>query len=607
VRTRLGREVKTTLAHPFLTACGWRPLAKLQVGERVALPRELPVFGCEPLPRAELVLLAYLIGDGGLTESSPRFTTTSEYVLRDLEAHIASIGVTLSPDIRPGRAPSYRLVTPRGQPNPLIDLVKQHGLWGKLAIEKTIPAAIYRLPKEQLALFLNRLFATDGSVWISREYGRISYASSSKALAQGVQHLLLRFGLNAKLREKRVRYKDQMRLAYEVELMAAVDILRFAREIGIFGKEEPLGRLVTLYETKEPGWTRDTLPTEVWDAVIEAKGDLRWSEVSRRAGKPVSHNWHVGKRSPRRETVMQLAGALEAPELHTWAQANIYWDEIAAIEYVGEEQVYDLTVPVTHNFVAADVYVHNTAFSLSITEQVALKYGARVAYFSLEMGADQVVARMVSSQTGIDVQRLRVGPIYEEDLERVGLAVDVLGRTRIFIDESPNVSPLEMRTKARRVASEHGLDLIVVDYLQLMRSETRNDNRVQEISYISRALKGLARELHVPVLALSQLSRSVESRQDKRPMLSDLRESGSIEQDADVVAFIYRDEVYNKNTERPNIAELIVAKHRNGPTGTIELRFTRENAKFSNLETLLDEDQMGPINGNNGSLDDIVF
>lgn len=255
---------------------------------------------------------------------------------------------------------------------------------------------------------------------------------------------------------------------------------------------------------------------------------------------------------------------------------------------------------------AARPSMGKTAFSLSITEQVAIKYGARVAYFSLEMSADQLVARLVSSQTGIDVQRLRVGPIYEDDLERVGLAVDVLGRTRIFIDQSPNISPLEMRTKCRRVASEYGLDLIVVDYLQLMRSDRRNDNRVQEISQISRSLKGLARELHVPVLALSQLSRGVESRQEKKPMLSDLRESGSIEQDADVVAFIYRDEVYNKNTDRPNIAEIIVAKHRNGPIGTIEMRFTKETAKFSNLETFYDDEPPGPVNTDT-SLDDIVF
>ncbi len=243
---------------------------------------------------------------------------------------------------------------------------------------------------------------------------------------------------------------------------------------------------------------------------------------------------------------------------------------------------------------AARPSMGKTAFALAITENVAIQHGARVAFFSLEMSAEQIAMRLVASQTGIGAQRLRVGPISEGDLERIGQAVDILSRTRIFVDETPALSPLEVRTKARRVASEHGLDLVVIDYLQLMRSGTRAENRVQEISYISRSLKGLARELRVPVLAISQLSRQVEMRQEKRPLLSDLRESGSIEQDADVVMFIYRDEVYNKNTDRPNIAEIIVAKHRNGPTGAVELRFVKETAKFSNLETIYPDDEHGP-------------
>ncbi|MDQ7029166.1 MAG: replicative DNA helicase [Ardenticatenia bacterium] len=249
---------------------------------------------------------------------------------------------------------------------------------------------------------------------------------------------------------------------------------------------------------------------------------------------------------------------------------------------------------------AARPSVGKTAFALAITEHAAIQQQARVAFFSLEMSAEQVAMRLVAAQTGISPQKLRTGPISEEDLARIGQAVDILSGTRIFVDETPALSPLEVRTKARRVASEHGLDLVIVDYLQLMRSGARSENRVQEISYISRSLKGLARELHVPVLAISQLSRQVEMRQDKRPLLSDLRESGSIEQDADVVMFIYRDEVYNKQTERPNIAEIIVAKHRNGPTGTVELRFVKETAKFSNLETVYVDDVPPDV-------EDIVF
>jgi len=168
-------------------------------------------------------------------------------------------------------------------------------------------------------------------------------------------------------------------------------------------------------------------------------------------------------------------------------------------------------------------------------------------------------------------------------------AAGVLSNTMLFIDDTPALSALELRTKARRVHAEYGLDLIIVDYLQLMRGDSRAENRVQEISYISRSLKGLARELNVPVLALSQLSRAVETRTDKRPMLSDLRESGSIEQDADIVMFIYREDMYDEMTERKNIADIIVAKHRNGPTGVVPLYFRKELTQFLDLELYREE------------------
>jgi len=239
--------------------------------------------------------------------------------------------------------------------------------------------------------------------------------------------------------------------------------------------------------------------------------------------------------------------------------------------------------------IAARPAVGKTSFALNIAENFAVKQGGRVALFSLEMSAEQIAQRLVSSQTGIDSQRLRLGQISDAELERVMHAVGILSETAIYVDETPAISPMEVRTKARRLASEYGLDLVIVDYLQLMRAGTRVENRVQEISYISRSLKSLARELRVPVVALSQLSRELERRQDKRPILSDLRESGSIEQDADVVAFIYREDMYVEDTERRNIADIIVAKHRNGPIGTIPLRFIKNQAKFVNLETVHDE------------------
>ena len=225
-----------------------------------------------------------------------------------------------------------------------------------------------------------------------------------------------------------------------------------------------------------------------------------------------------------------------------------------------------------------------TSLGLSIALQASRRWQKRVALFSLEMSDEQLVQRLVSAETGIDSQRLRLGNIKTDEWATFYQAIQLLSETSIYIDDTPAISALELRTKARRLHAEHGLDLLIVDYLQLMRGGSRNENRQQEISFISRSIKALARELNIPVLALSQLSRQVESRHDKRPMLSDLRESGSIEQDADVVIFIYRDEIYNPDTEFPNIAEIIVSKHRSGPTGIFSVYFKKHLAQFVDLE-----------------------
>lgn len=244
---------------------------------------------------------------------------------------------------------------------------------------------------------------------------------------------------------------------------------------------------------------------------------------------------------------------------------------------------------------AARPSVGKTSLALNIAANAAKRYGQRVAFFSLEMSAEQLVQRLLAAETGIDQQRLRLGQIREEEWPLLMEAAGALSNTMMFIDDTPALSALELRTKARRIHAEHGLDFIVVDYLQLMRGDARAENRVQEISYISRALKWLARELNVPVLALSQLSRAVESRPDKRPMLSDLRESGSIEQDADVVLFIYREDMYDEDTDRQNIADVIVAKHRNGPTGVVSLYFKKELTQFLELELHREELTIGEV------------
>jgi replicative DNA helicase len=238
---------------------------------------------------------------------------------------------------------------------------------------------------------------------------------------------------------------------------------------------------------------------------------------------------------------------------------------------------------------AARPSMGKTAFSLGLAYGAAIQHGRSVGIFSLEMSADQLVQRLLATETGVDSHRLRLGMIDDNEWDRISRAFGRLSEAKIFIDDSANASIMDVRSKARRLQAESGLDLLIVDYLQLM-SGRRSENRVQEISEISRGLKGLARELNVPVIALSQLSRAVETRSDHRPMLSDLRESGSIEQDADIVMFIYREEKYDENSDKKGIAELIVAKHRNGPVGTINLRFFERTARFADLELYREPD-----------------
>jgi replicative DNA helicase len=226
-----------------------------------------------------------------------------------------------------------------------------------------------------------------------------------------------------------------------------------------------------------------------------------------------------------------------------------------------------------------------TGFLLSVAKNAALTHKKHVAVFSLEMSNEQVVQRLIAQETGIDSQRLRTGKISDEEWPLFTHSIEVFGDTHLYLDDTPAITPLQLRTKCRRLHMEFGIDLVIVDYLQLMGGDTRNDNRVQEVSNISRNLKILARELNVPVLAAAQLSRAVEQRSDKRPVLSDLRESGSLEQDADIVMFIYRPDQYEKETDKQNVAEIIIAKHRNGPVGSVELIFRNALAKFENAAT----------------------
>ncbi len=234
---------------------------------------------------------------------------------------------------------------------------------------------------------------------------------------------------------------------------------------------------------------------------------------------------------------------------------------------------------------AARPAMGKTSLALNIAEYAAIKTRQAVAVFSMEMSASQLAFRLISSNGRVDQQNLKTGQLEDEDWSRVTSAITMLSEAKIFIDDTPALSPGELRSRARRIAREHGLSLIVIDYLQLMHVPGSKENRATEISEISRSLKALAKELNVPVIALSQLNRSLESRTDKRPVMADLRESGAIEQDADLIVFIYRDEYYNKeNSPDKGLAEIIIGKHRNGPTDTIKLVFNGRFTRFDNYE-----------------------
>jgi len=240
--------------------------------------------------------------------------------------------------------------------------------------------------------------------------------------------------------------------------------------------------------------------------------------------------------------------------------------------------------------VAARPSVGKTAFALNIAQNVAVRAAETVAIFSLEMSAAQLVQRMVCAESNVDAGRMRTGHLEGDDWEKLTMAIGALSEAQVYIDDTPGITVSEIRAKCRRLKKERGLGMIVIDYLQLIQGRGKpGESRQQEVSEISRTLKQIARELEVPVIALSQLSRGVEQRQDKRPMMSDLRESGSIEQDADIVAFLYRDDYYNQDSEKKNIIEIIIAKQRNGPVGTVELVFLKNFNKFVSLDRTHEE------------------
>ena len=578
--TRAGYSLAGTHHHPVmvLSSSGeriWKRMDELEIGDYVAVQRHAPVWGnCHEISEFQYdyndnlrstkipnfansldpklsYILGLLIGDGGLTRKRTVSISSADSEIVDIFYNWAD-AMGLSARYNAGY--DYRITS-----MVLSAWLDNLGMSG-YAHEKKIPSIILNSSQECIKSFLQGLFDTDGHAESQRGY--LQYVSASLELANQVHLVLLQFGIISKLTFK----PNKKRGAWSIRITGD-NARKFYRNIG-FTLDRKQSRSKLLPETSNVNL--DVVPY-LPDVEVPYGYKDRYAR------------YFDGSRKPSYATLEVISEF--QPEVSSLLEPKFYWDEIQKIEDNGLQHCYDLTVPDGHAFVANGIVSHNTSFLLTVALNIA-KVDGRVALFTMEMGVEQMVQRLISMETGIRMQQLRTADLSAREHSRFTEAVGRIANLPIFIDDTPGITPIEMRTKCRRLQHEYGLDLVMVDYMQLMSAgKAYENNRVQEISYISRSLKELARELNVTVLSAAQLSRAVEQRQDKRPQLSDLRESGSIEQDADAVMFLYRDEVYNpETTEFPNQADVILSKHRHGPTGTISLYFEKSITKFMDVD-----------------------
>jgi replicative DNA helicase len=529
VRTRSGREVTVTDNHPLLTPGGWREARALRIGDLVAAPWHLPVEGTAPRPDAELALLGHLLGSDTGTCGELSIRTAGDDAAGDARRAAAGLGFRV---LRGGTAP---LLHPVDHDRRGIVAARADGHGARAGTRVAVRArpviahaGVASRPVGEWRRWLAGL-GLDG-VGADRLFVPEAVFTAPRS---GVVVFLSRLLASPAVRDQ------EGGTALRVRSVALLrDVQHLLLRIGIAARVDGATRSLFVDHPADAARITDLL-------------GVRW-HASGQAGSAAS-------------------------------SGDVLWDGIVAIEDGGTHEVFDLTVPGLHNFVAGDLVVHNSALALGISHYVSTRLQRPSILFSLEMSRLEIVNRLLSAEARIDSSRLRTGRLEESDWRKLGDALGMLAEAPMFIDDTPSITLNEIRAKCRRLQQKQGLDLIIVDYLQLMQSPRRIESRQQEVAEISRGLKMLAKELDVPVVALSQLSRQPESRTDKRPQLADLRESGSIEQDADIVGFIYRDEVYDESSPDKGIAELIISKHRNGATGVVKLAFLNHLTTFANL------------------------
>jgi len=630
VTTALGKEIETTITHPFLSGNGWQALADLKVGDAIAVPRSLPIFGNETMSSEQIKALAYGVSiclsashfqhvhareeELSLANSSNQANSLSETnslsqnnslsrnnsMLQDaarmknecntyslvnedsaleLEQTLAKYTESLRPESKQVNSRFKTLYAP----------------FFETANNKALPQSVFTLPKSQMRLLLNRLFACHGHLFSAGQEAsnitvRLNYVSQSFTLIKQVQHLLLRMGIVAQL-STTARNSNKH---YALHLVSHEHVQTFLETIGISGKQQQIGQALALLKKSKAG-KQEYLPASVCDYVQALSKGYSWQHIYTDAAQKADQTSVdldelkqaialIQRKCVTRHTAGVFARIFNDSYLQSMSESQLYWDRIVSIEATGQKQVYDLSVPQLHNFIAQDICVHNTTFAMNLVENALLLEEKPVLVFSLEMPAEQIMMRMLASLSRVNQTSIRTARLEDTDWARIQSSVKMLNdKDNLFIDDSSGLTPMEVRTRARKLARDRGgISMIMIDYLQLMRVPSLSENRTLEISEISRSLKALAKELECPVIALSQLNRGLEQRADKRPINSDLRESGAIEQDADLIMFIYRDEVYHENSEHQGIAEIIIGKQRNGPIGTTRLTFQGQFSRFDN-------------------------
>ncbi|MGA5701858.1 replicative DNA helicase [Peterkaempfera bronchialis] len=548
--TQLGRSLSATPNHPLLTLRGWRPLEQLEPGDRIAVARTLPTRGGSYLPDDLVGLTGYLLGDGCLAESrtSPTLRAMSQVIVADARRMGEALGLDVREhDRRPCTPLKMQCEQPEDEPhihptelaflgqgrgwNLLAGKLGEWGLKGVGARDKFVPEVFFQLPARQIGHFLSRLYATDGWACVSKpgNQPQVGYCSVSERLARDVAHLLLRLGIVAKVVRRTVAYNGERRPAFQVLIHDIDQIRTFAARVGIHSKERQLAAVLGSFGERMAQPNLDLIPGEVWELIKAEKGELSWAEVSARTGRPRNHNWHVGQQLSRHR-LMEIGKALDSQVLKDIADSDVQWDRVESVVPDGEAEVYDLTVDGTHNFVANDIVVHNSTLALDFARACSIKNGMPSVIFSLEMGRNEIAMRLLSAEARVALHHMRSGNMTDDDWTRLARRMPDVSAAPLYIDDSPNLSMMEIRAKCRRLKQRNDLRMVVIDYLQLMQAggSRRAESRQQEVSEMSRNLKLLAKELEVPVIALSQLNRGPEQRTDKRPMVSDLRESGCV-------------------------------------------------------------------------------